>query len=221
MELTNERAKHFFAGSGTTRGELREKWLAEVCRGNVALRARIQALLQSHAQGDSFLDHAPPGFEATLNHQSQNDLPVTHHAEPTATLKSDSFILKGNAGNSILESLCNTIDLPRVVLREPDSEGSDPIVRSKSPEMPKGNSDSRYQVQGEIARGGMGAVLKGRDTDLGRDLAIKVLLAEHKDRPEVIQRFIEEAQIAANCSIRVLRRFTNSGSSPTSGPSLP
>ncbi len=41
----------------------------------------------------------------------------------------------------------------------------------------------------------MGAILKGRDTDLGRDLAIKVLLDSHKDRPDVIQRFIEEAQI--------------------------
>ena len=36
---------------------------------------------------------------------------------------------------------------------------------------------------------------KGRDTDLGRDLAIKVLLDSHKDKPEVIQRFVEEAQI--------------------------
>ena len=35
-----------------------------------------------------------------------------------------------------------------------------------------------------------------RDTNWwGRDLAIKVLLESHTDKPEVIQRFIEEAQI--------------------------
>jgi serine/threonine-protein kinase len=53
----------------------------------------------------------------------------------------------------------------------------------------------RYQLQGEIARGGMGAVLRGRDVDLGRDMAIKVLLKKHAHRPEVLRRFIEEAQI--------------------------
>ena len=61
--------------------------------------------------------------------------------------------------------------------------------------MPKSVSDSRYRLDGVIARGGMGAIIKGRDTDLGRDLAIKVLLDEHKAKPEVIRRFVEEAQI--------------------------
>ena len=43
----------------------------------------------------------------------------------------------------------------------------------------------RYQIFGEIARGGMGAILRGRDRDLGRDLAVKVLLEDHRDRPEL------------------------------------
>ena len=41
----------------------------------------------------------------------------------------------------------------------------------------------------------MGAILKGRDVDLGRDLAIKVLLEKHRDQPEMVRRFVEEAQI--------------------------
>src|SRR5262249_45663796 len=42
---------------------------------------------------------------------------------------------------------------------------------------------------------GMGAVLKGRDVDLGRDLAVKVLLEAHQDNPSMLLRFVEEAQV--------------------------
>jgi serine/threonine-protein kinase len=64
-----------------------------------------------------------------------------------------------------------------------------------SAEVPDRGGSGRYQLLGEIARGGMGAVLKGRDADLGRDLAVKVLLEAHRERPAMVRRFVEEAQI--------------------------
>ncbi len=87
--------------------------------------------------------------------------------------------------------------LPRVLLRDSEIEsGPGPLVQPGSPEMPAaGGRPRRLQLLGEIARGGMGAILKGRDPDLGRDLAVKVLLESHKEKPELIRRFIEEAQI--------------------------
>ena len=48
----------------------------------------------------------------------------------------------------------------------------------------------------EIARGGMGAILRGRDVTFGRDVAVKVLLQAHLGKTEFVQRFVEEAQIA-------------------------
>jgi serine/threonine-protein kinase len=53
----------------------------------------------------------------------------------------------------------------------------------------------RYQLLEEIGRGGMGAVLRGHDPDLGRDLAVKVLLPERQYDPAMRSRFVEEAQI--------------------------
>jgi hypothetical protein len=82
-----------------------------------------------------------------------------------------------------------------VLLREAKGESAH-VVKPHSDAMPsKGESGDRYQLFGEIARGGMGAVLRGRDVDLGRDLAVKVLLEKHADNPAVARRFLEEAQI--------------------------
>jgi hypothetical protein len=84
---------------------------------------------------------------------------------------------------------------PHVLLRDLADE-PEPLARPRSAEMPPdGASPDRYQLQGEIARGGMGAILKGRDAELGRDLAIKVLLEAHRGNPEITRRFVEEAQI--------------------------
>ena len=84
--------------------------------------------------------------------------------------------------------------VPRVLLRD---AAEPPPGRPPGPrEMPDlAGEAGRYQLLGEIARGGMGAILEGRDVDLGRDLAIKVLLEEHRDHPEMVRRFVEEAQI--------------------------
>ena len=99
---------------------------------------------------------------------------------------------------TVLGKLCETIgSTPRVLLRDTDpASAPEPVVQPGSAEMPvPRDRSSRLQLLGEIAHGGMGAVLKGRDTDLGRDLAVKVLLDRHRDRPEMVRRFVEEAQI--------------------------
>src|SRR5439155_14574881 len=48
----------------------------------------------------------------------------------------------------------------------------------------------RYRLGDEIARGGMGAVFRVRDHNLDRDLAVKVMLADPRDRPDLARRFL-------------------------------
>ena len=99
-------------------------------------------------------------------------------------------------GVGVLAALATSVGpVPRVLLRDTDSV-TEPPARPGSDAMPApADRGGRLQLHGEIARGGMGAVLKGRDADLGRDLAVKVLLDRHRDDPELVRRFVEEAQI--------------------------
>jgi formylglycine-generating enzyme required for sulfatase activity/serine/threonine protein kinase len=65
-------------------------------------------------------------------------------------------------------------------------------------------AETQYKLRGEVARGGMGAILKVWDENLRRDLAMKVVLkpgggdepASVDDvDPKQIKRFLEEAQV--------------------------
>ncbi len=55
----------------------------------------------------------------------------------------------------------------------------------------------RYVVGERIGRGGFGVVHLGRDSELGRDVAIKFLRPEYLTREQVVQRFLQEARATA------------------------
>jgi serine/threonine-protein kinase len=56
---------------------------------------------------------------------------------------------------------------------------------------------AKYQIVRRLGHGGMGAVYLGRDPDLDRPVAIKVLREPMADE-ELLQRFLREARAAAN-----------------------
>jgi len=55
----------------------------------------------------------------------------------------------------------------------------------------------RYQILGELGRGGMGIVYKAQDSVLDRPVAFKVLPDALKDNPEALKNFLREAKSAA------------------------
>ncbi|HEY7155195.1 MAG TPA: serine/threonine-protein kinase, partial [Gemmataceae bacterium] len=55
----------------------------------------------------------------------------------------------------------------------------------------------KYEVLARVATGGMGAVYKARDTENGRQVAMKVLSPEMAANPAMVERFRREAHHAA------------------------
>jgi serine/threonine-protein kinase len=55
----------------------------------------------------------------------------------------------------------------------------------------------KYRILGHIATGGMGAIYRAEDTELGRQVALKVLAPELAAKPIALKRFRREARSAA------------------------
>src|SRR6185436_20905599 len=60
-----------------------------------------------------------------------------------------------------------------------------------------GTQIGAYRVVHQIGRGGMGAVWLAEHIALGRRAALKVLHPEYSTRPDIVNRFFNEARAAA------------------------
>jgi serine/threonine-protein kinase len=180
MAVWNPRANAIFASLLELPQPQRQVALEQACGADCELRQQVEALLVAHAQAGSFLDWPAVGAASP----GELDLPPTG-PDSGPPLQAEGSVVRALGAAS------------RVHLRDPGDEVPTPVVRPVSDSRPSGHDlTGRLQLHGEIARGGMGAVLKGRDTDLGRDIAVKVLLETHQGKTELVQRFVDEAQIA-------------------------
>jgi len=121
------------------------------------------------------------------------DLDGAIHAGLRAAFESASI---AEFGDSVLESVEHRTGVhPRVQLREPSDSSAQAAAPASWHEGDEQREGRRYEIHGEIAKGGIGVILKGRDNDLGREVAIKVLRNRHSSNPDMLRRFTEEAQI--------------------------
>ena len=136
----------------------------------------LRELLGLHREASGFLSRAP--FQVSMAPATSPDGGRTQVGQPEEP--------------SVFQSLGvrSGLALTRVSLPEATPTGSADEETSHT-----AGKTRRYEIESEIARGGMGAILRGRDVDLGRPVAIKRLLDVHRDNPNMIQRFVEEAQI--------------------------
>src|SRR5690606_19574145 len=59
------------------------------------------------------------------------------------------------------------------------------------------NLDDRYTIVEKLGQGGMGAVYRGEQHSVGREVAIKLVSPHLVSEPDVIKRFLREAKLAS------------------------
>ncbi|MCZ6596540.1 MAG: protein kinase [Planctomycetota bacterium] len=139
-----------------------------------------------------------PGDRGTRMSEKPTDIEESRKDTGPATSQHVSFVqrLKKRFGKAVD---------PEISLQDEDEDPSESPSRGLYLKLSeKGSTSVRYTVRGELARGGMGAILRVWDDDLRRNLAMKVLLGrggkeEATDSTgideELLGRFLEEAQI--------------------------
>ena len=104
-----------------------------------------------------------------------------------ALLRADRSAIDGRGGSCSV----NRSAWPRHV--------AGPVIGSE-PMLDAGTTLGPYRILAPLGAGGMGEVYRAHDTRLGRDVAIKVILAEWARDPERIRRFEQEARAAGALS---------------------
>ncbi|WP_372369701.1 protein kinase [Candidatus Uabimicrobium sp. HlEnr_7] len=99
------------------------------------------------------------------------------------SMSSDLTVI-GDSQNANIEE--NTTILDKTVIESKNKSGG--FLRSSS------LKTSEHKIFGEIARGGMGAIFRGNQICLNREIAIKKMLSRN---PQACERFVSEAMVTA------------------------
>lgn len=150
--------------------------LTDTSERHQRLRAIFETALQHDASvREGYLDQACAGDAELRRHVMR--LLV---AQPAAT----SFLERPAEWHA-------SPDVGFSVREDEDPAGEDPPLAA-------GTMVGRYRIEGLLARGGMGAVYRAADLELGRDVALKVMARTGSDDVARVERFMQEARVTAS-----------------------
>ncbi|MGD0870875.1 MAG: tetratricopeptide repeat protein [Bryobacteraceae bacterium] len=91
----------------------------------------------------------------------------------------------------------------------PAASGARPVMPANLP--PGTAFGNRYRIDALLGEGGMGAVYKAYDTELGRTVALKLVRPELATSPQTMQRFKQELLLASRISHKNILRIHDLG----------
>src|SRR5207249_1897088 len=141
-----------------------------------------------------------PSKGSTSSHRDAAEPPLTDLLRGSSgAVRREARTVDG-AGQPPLPS--NTDDAPTVITRPAQASAAaaplppPPYVVGDTPSL-AGRRLGHFELIEAIGAGGMAAVLKARDLELGRIVALKILPPESTQDPENVTRFKQEARAAA------------------------
>src|SRR5262245_38530672 len=132
---------------------------------------------------------SPPNTQNDETLASQQAVTSTDRTENTHPLESDQTAVTERVKPANLEPTEKISQTDPTIVR---ATPSDPTIIEKS----HAQNFGKYELLGEIARGGMGVVYRARQRGLDRLVALKMILGTGIDH-ESAQRFLQEARAAA------------------------
>src|SRR5437667_8163370 len=134
--------------------------------------------------------------------RSQQFEQLYHQARERDPRDRAAFLEQACAGDAALrrelESLLAEDDRVRSFLETPALELAKKMSGEESGQSMIGRQFGPYSVVSLLAKGGMGEVYRARDTQLQRDVALKLLPATFARDPERLARFQREARLLAS-----------------------
>jgi tetratricopeptide (TPR) repeat protein/predicted Ser/Thr protein kinase len=151
--------------------------------------------------------NADEGISRLIEAMGSLGLPVDRKPENNGIATAPAWQSQGAADVGTLLGSGAT----QTVIRPVSGDTGDAGERTRPIEGAFPNLGARYRVIKMLGRGGMGAVYHAYDTELDRDVALKVIRGELADDPALLKRFKREIQLSSTITHKNVLRVYDLG----------